>query len=55
MKTRTSINSKSDPTSFLKRGFKSMFCNYGIQPAAEPPLDTNKKSHKALSEQGAAD
>jgi len=40
MTFRTSIHSKAKTKDFLKRGFKSMFSNYGEEKQAAPPVDT---------------
>ena len=46
MTFRTSINSKGNPRDLLKRGFKSMFANYGEESTYMPPVDSNSKKTK---------
>jgi len=46
MTFRTSINSKSTPREFLKRGFKSMFSNYDEEKKAAPSIDADKDKEK---------
>ncbi len=46
MTFRTTINSKSNPKDFLRRGFKSMFSNYGQPEKATPPVDTESDKKK---------
>lgn len=36
MTTPRGINSKHNPRNFLKRGFKSMFSDYGREETAQP-------------------
>jgi len=47
MSVRTTINSTCDQTDFLKRGFRSMFSNYGKETETTPPINTRPKNSEA--------